>query len=925
MTRVSDGDPATQGDGRPAATRLLSGVKRRWRSRLVRAAHLAERSGVRSRLVLIAIIPLAALVALSAPVVATAHSQMDATKAAQVAITAAGTSMHLDADIAAEESYSLADVELAQAPRPLPNGSGRLAGLITEKLTSAQQATDMELSSMPLAQAQKVSAPLYAQRTQLADGSATLASQFRLSEEAFAAAEGYASQSLLNAGKLILNAPSRTSAALSLLASVDVLAAVETSTDQLRTLIQTWSSTPAQRPEAALALARSQGEFYLAGRSLASCGVPQLQSAWQAFTASDSYSAFGDLVTRVSASGQQGGVPPGGNLVSTTAFAAGLSSTGGYWSALQSLSVKASRSSLDAIIALSAAGTFSFWLWLSVLALAVVFALGVAVAIARSISNPLERLAGAALAVVRGSLEVEYLAPVGPRETVLLADAFNSLMSNLRLLEAKSEALSRCDLDSELLDSPLPGRIGTALQGSFRALADSVRERTELQERLTFEATHDALTGLTNRSALIEHLDRVLESSARRPGAVAVFFMDLDNFKRANDLHGHRCGDHVLREVGRRLTSTTRGRDMVARIGGDEFVVVADGISSPAEAEYLALRFVACLSEPVKWESLSLDIGTCVGIALSASGEVGALDLLARADLALYQAKQRGSSSIGVFDEEVQQALANSDGVERDLRDELAGDASGLALFYQPLVSTDMELCGLEALIRWQRADHGPMSPGEFIPIAEASDLIVDLDNWVLHTVMRQAQQWSDHPVLGSLNVAVNISGRHLRTKRLLSDLRSALDATGMTPDRITLEITETVILNDLESVATQLTEVRDLGFGVAVDDFGTGYTSLSHLRHLPVDTIKIDRSFVSGVTDSDAACLVRLIADLARSLDMTTVSEGVETPEQLEALRAIGTDALQGFLIARPMPPALLPLWCEGRMVARGRPRRRT
>ncbi len=899
------------------------GLARRWRARYARLAHHEARSGVRTRLVVIAIIPLVALVALSAPVVLNAHGQMHTTKAAQAAIVAAGTAIQLDADVAAEESCSLAMLALSEAPGPLPNGSERLLGSIAEKLTAAQQATDLQLGRIPLAQASKVSGPLYAQRAQLSDGSATMAGQIRLSEDAFAAAEGLASQLLLRAGELILDVPSQRNTALSLLGSVDVLGALETSTAQLRRLSQAWTSTPAQRPQAALAVARSQGEFDLAGQSLATSGVPQLQARWKAFTASSSYKAFADLVTRVSSAAENGGVGPGAGSLSAEAFAQSLASSGGYWSTLQSLSAAAATSSLEAVNALSAAAAFRFWSWLSVLGLAVAFALGGAVAVARSISNPLERLASAALAVVRGSLEVEYLAPVGPRETALVADAFNSLMANLRLLEAKSEALSKCDLDNELLDSPLPGRIGAALQGSFHALANSVRERTELQERLAFEATHDALTGLTNRSALVDHLERMLQRDVELPGRVAVFYMDLDNFKRANDLHGHRCGDHVLRQVGRRLMTTTRDHDMVARIGGDEFVVVADGVSSLREAEYLALRFVACLSEPVKWESIRIDVGACVGIALSAGRDVGALDLLARADLALYQAKQRGGSSIGVFDEEVQHRLAISDGVERDLREELTGDAPGLALFYQPLVNPDMELCGVEALIRWQRANHGPMSPGEFIPLAESSDLIVDLDNWVLHAVMRQMQLWRHHPVLGSLNVAVNISGRHLRGDRLVSDLRSALDATGVTPEMITLEITETVILSDLEAVAEQLAQVHDLGFGLAVDDFGTGYTSLAHLRHLPVDTIKIDRSFVSGVTDGDAASLVRMIADLARSLGVNTVSEGVETSAQLEALREIGTDALQGFLIARPMPPAALQYWCEGKTVASARSRR--
>ena len=544
-------------------------------------------------------------------------------------------------------------------------------------------------------------------------------------------------------------------------------------------------------------------------------------------------------------------------------------------------------------------------------------ALTVALVAARSISRPLARLANAARSVVQGQLDVERLPASGPAEMAVVADAFNSLMTNLRLLESKAQALAACDFDNEVLSAPLPGQLGASLQDSVRVLAGSIHDRHELQERLAYEATHDTLTDLVNRAAAITSLEQALARARRHTDTTAVLYIDLDNFKQANDLHGHQTGDHILRQVGARLSGAVRTGDMVGRIGGDEFVVIAERVEGPQEAQALAARLVAALSEPVEWQDMRLSTGASIGITLAHGDDAEPLELLAQADLALYQAKQRGGQGVEVYDETLQQRLAERDQVERDLRQDLGQGGRGLVLHYQPLVDTTGTMLGVEALLRWVRPGHGLLAPDRFIPIAEASDLIIDIDRWVLATAAHQVAAWSSDPDLGGLRVSVNISGRHLLSQRLPGYLAEVLTATRIDPQRLTIEITETVLLDDLATVARQLGEVRRLGVQVAVDDFGTGYTSLAHLHSLPVDTIKIDRSFIAGMRDPKDASLVRMIMELAHQLGLNTVSEGVETAEQLQALRALGADHIQGYLIARPMPPEGLQTWalaqCQG------------
>jgi diguanylate cyclase (GGDEF)-like protein len=552
----------------------------------------------------------------------------------------------------------------------------------------------------------------------------------------------------------------------------------------------------------------------------------------------------------------------------------------------------------------------TYRLWVTLMALGAMAALAVAVLVARSISRPLGRLAYAARSVVGGRLDVEHLATNGPTETAVVADAFNALMDNLRLLEAKAQALATCDFDNDILSAPLPGQLGASLQDSVRVLAGSIQDRHQLQERLVHEATHDPLTGLINRAAAVTALDQALARAHRRADTTAVLYVDLDNFKQANDLHGHQTGDDILRQVGARLAGAVRTGEMVARLGGDEFVVIAERVAGPDEAESLAARLIGALSEPLGCGPLQLIVGASVGIALAHGDDTGSLELLARADLALYQAKQRGGRGVGLYDETLQQRLAERDGVERDLRDALDHGGGGLVLYYQPLVDLSGALRGAEALLRWDRPGEGLLAPDRFIPIAETSDLIVDVDRWVLAAAARQVAAWSADPALGGLKVSVNISGRHLLSQRLPGHLQQVVAESGIDPSLLTIEITETVLLDDLGTVVEQLAAVRRLGIEVSVDDFGTGYTSLAHLHHLPVDTVKIDRSFIADIESPRDAALVRMITELAHQLGLKTVSEGVETAQQLQVLRALGADDIQGFFIARPMPPDQLQAW---------------
>ncbi|MCU1591123.1 MAG: hypothetical protein JWP11_2379 [Frankiales bacterium] len=580
---------------------------------------------------------------------------------------------------------------------------------------------------------------------------------------------------------------------------------------------------------------------------------------------------------------------------------------------LRDVVAAAAREVRDVARKLARDGRSGLLLWGLGTAILAMASIGVALLLGRSVSRPLKQLAAYAHAVNEGELEGAPAVRTnhGPRETRLAFRAFGDLVDSLRLLDAKAHALAHCAFDDPVLEAALPGRLGQSLESSVTVLSKSIIERDELQAHLSHQATHDSLTGIYNRAAAVMGIQAAMSRATRTGAATGVLFVDLDEFKAINDRHGHERGDEVLRQVASRMVQALRGGDFVARFGGDEFVVVAQ-TTDVGEMTELARRLIDVISEPITVGHEKLSVGASIGISLSLDGPEDPAQLLARADAAMYRAKQHNGSAIELFDAELQAELLQRVDVEAALGDALAQpDGGGLRLNYQPIVDAATErLVGLEALVRWDRPGHGILPPDAFIPIAESTDLIVDLDCWVLDEVARQLVVWDEDPVLVGIPVSVNISGRHLLSRRLPGHISSVLARTGIDPRRIAVEITETVVLDDLLGAADELEAVRALGVKVAIDDFGTGYTSLAHLQQLPIDTIKIDRSFVSQLDAKRGRALVRMVTVFGKSMNITVVAEGVETSAELSALQAMGADHVQGYLLSRPLGAEALATW---------------
>lgn len=544
---------------------------------------------------------------------------------------------------------------------------------------------------------------------------------------------------------------------------------------------------------------------------------------------------------------------------------------------------------------------------------------------ARRIGRPLRRLAEQALVVSEGNLDVPACAVGGPHELQLVGAALDDLVANLRILDGQAHALAECSFDDPVLLQPLPGRIGRSLQASVALLSESVSEREQLQERLLHEATHDPLTSLPNRTAAIEEIRRAAARSRRDGTSAAVLFVDLDNFKQANDTHGHRFGDALLCVVAARLKAAAAATDFVARLGGDEFVLISCPVADEGEARALAGRIIEVVSAPMVIDDVSVTVGASVGVAMTPAtrgpqkpgqgphadttdGPIDPVELLTQADLALYRAKRAGRGMAATFDVSLRQELVEIDEVERALS--LAIQRDELMLEYQPIVQPTGELVALEGLVRWRQADGSLLPPGEFVPIAERSHLVVQLGRWVLNAAAAQLAAWTDDRDLSAVTVAVNISGHHLLDPGFVDDVRGALTAWAVDPRRLSVEITETVLIRDLATARRQLERLKQLGVGVAIDDFGTGYTSLGHLLQLPLDTIKIDQSFVNGLDRPRDRAVVRFLTRLARELGVRVVAEGVETERHARQLSQLGCNGLQGFLICRPVTPSRLAAW---------------
>ena len=577
----------------------------------------------------------------------------------------------------------------------------------------------------------------------------------------------------------------------------------------------------------------------------------------------------------------------------------------------------------------------AFLAWVAAAAAIALASIGVALRLAQSISRPLKDLASHAHAINEGELDADPppRRKRGPRETRVAFAVFGDLVTNLRLLDAKANALAHCDFENPVLGDPLPGRLGRSLESSAALLSGSIVERDQLHTNLAHQATHDSLTGLGNRPAAVTAIQAAVRRTARTTAATAVLLIDLKEFKLVNESHGHEVGDEVLRQVGARLNTDLRGGDFVARLGGDEFVVVAEGVANVAEASDLARRLIDAIGDPIVIGEQLILIAAAVGVAMTFDATEGPLKLLAGADAAMQRARRHETSAVEIFGADLQNEMIVRADIETALAAALADPTGGgLRLHYQPVLdSASSGLVGVEALIRWDRAGHGRLAPDSFIPIAEATSLIVDLDCWVLNEATRQLAEWSVSADLAGIPVAVNISGRHLLSCKLPGHIRDVLDRTGIDPHLLSIEITETVLLNDLASAANELETVRSFGVGVAIDDYGTGYTSLSHLQRLPVDTIKIDRSFVSQLSAGDPLearrgnSLVRMVTEVGHAMEAKIVAEGVENDHEMSALQTIGADHLQGYLFSFPLEPQALASWIAHRTRADERSERVT
>ncbi|CAN5738226.1 hypothetical protein BH24ACT22_BH24ACT22_14880 [soil metagenome] len=418
-----------------------------------------------------------------------------------------------------------------------------------------------------------------------------------------------------------------------------------------------------------------------------------------------------------------------------------------------------------------------------------------------------------------------------------------------------------------------------------------------------YQALHDSLTGLPNRVLFLDRLRHALDSAGRDEGLSAVLFLDLDNFKIINDSLGHEEGDKLLQIIGHRLQKCSRPADTTARLGGDEFAVLLENIEGVGDAVHVAQRVASELRTPFDLQGRELTVTSSIGIALSNPAYEQPGDLLRDADVAMYQAK-KAKKTHEVFNPSMYIQALERLGIEEDLR--RAVGENSLEVYYQPIFHLDTtEIVGVEALLRWGDTERGILLPSEFIPIAEETGLIIPAGEWVLEEACRQAKEWNEHyETCSELKMCVNLSARQFQHPGLLDSVRSALQETGLKASNLHVEITESTMMDDEQYAKGILGELKSLGLKVSIDDFGTGYSSLSYLRDLPADFLKIDQSFVHGLEENAAdAAITRLIIDLAHTLGLAAIAEGVERTGQIAKLRAMGCDLGQGYHFSEPLP----------------------
>ncbi len=432
-----------------------------------------------------------------------------------------------------------------------------------------------------------------------------------------------------------------------------------------------------------------------------------------------------------------------------------------------------------------------------------------------------------------------------------------------------------------------------------QVLLTDVTERKQTELDLIDQAMRDPLTGLANRALFADRLDHALRRSGRNHQPdVAVLMIDLDRFKQVNDQYGHQEGDAVLTTIAKRLANGSRPGDTVARLGGDEFAVLCEGVTDSRLGLRIAQRLLNICAQTIPVPDGELEVSMSVGMSLATSETLSAHELIAQADTALYRSKLAGRNRVELFDEALKADVTARLTLERDLR--MAFERNEFELRYQPMVDlTTGMVAGAEALIRWRHPVDGLIGPDRFIPIAEESGLIILVGEWVLAKACAQAVSW-DSP---DMTVSVNVSGRQLQDPDLVARVVEVLTRTGLAPERLCLEVTESVLISDGAKVAQRLSQLRRLGVRIALDDFGTGFSSLSYLHRFPVDIVKIDRSFVETLdTDEHSAAIVAAMLSMTAALGMSAIAEGVETLAQLNAIRDLGSTMAQGFYFSKPL-----------------------
>jgi diguanylate cyclase (GGDEF)-like protein len=448
-----------------------------------------------------------------------------------------------------------------------------------------------------------------------------------------------------------------------------------------------------------------------------------------------------------------------------------------------------------------------------------------------------------------------------------------------------------------------------ALAVSFNSMADSIAGS---QHVLSRQANHDSLTGLANGPAFRRRAEECLTTTDRRDGTLAVLFLDLDNFKYVNDSFGHAAGDELLKVVATRLASVVRSRDVLARLGGDEFAILLDGIPDVRAAVLLAERAVAALATPVDLGADTVRVGVSIGVAMRhVDSHVGSL--MQQADTAMYSAKGHGKNRVECYDPSLYHAEIEHRALKSDIN--AAAGRDELVLDYQPVFNLHSgEMVAVEALVRWQHPTRGLLPPSDFIALAEQTGAIVTIGAWVLRAAADQLCNWQRRYGQPRLAVAVNVSACQLRAPDFPELVRHILDASGLEPVNLILEVTESVLVDDTSSAAAALGELRQMGIRISIDDFGTGFASIGYLRTLPVDILKIDRSFVSGPKAQGLGVkLLAAVVALGREMDLEVIPEGIEHPDELVRLRALGCDTGQGFLLSRPVTAEKIDEWLAG------------